>query len=188
MITKIFIDLDGVAADFCEPVFKFFGKRFEEARGRWDLREIFGISNLDLDFLHRDTFWEGLKVCVGAEWLIGKCISRVGIENVAFLSDPMHWRGSANGKRSWVRKHFPGFSERLILTGAKHFLASPDALLIDDRDLNIEKFRAAGGAGILIPRHWNSEFNNADLFMSIFELRLKGVFENAGSCPKNRPE
>ncbi len=63
------------------------------------------------------------------------------------------------GKETWCRRFFddPWF-RRMIPTSHKHLLASPSvpAVLIDDCDANVERFRAAGGHGIVFPAHHNS--------------------------------
>jgi 5'(3')-deoxyribonucleotidase len=66
------------------------------------------------------------------------------------------------GKLRWCRRFFDvGHFDRLIPTHAKHLLANPHTLLIDDSDANVDSFRAppaphAGGAAILFPAHHNT--------------------------------
>lgn len=60
----------------------------------------------------------------------------------------------ARAKIKWIQRELPEI-DYLIGTN-KSFCAGPEALLIDDCDDNINNFRKSGGAGILVPRPWNS--------------------------------
>jgi len=53
-------------------------------------------------------------------------------------------------------EHFPQFQRRFLFGPAKAFCASPERVLIDDYDGNVDKFRAAGGHAILVPQSYNS--------------------------------
>jgi hypothetical protein len=61
-----------------------------------------------------------------------------------------------DGKKQWIRRYLPEEMWNNYLIGPpKHLCASPDALLIDDVEENVDKFRAYGGRAVLFPRPWN---------------------------------
>ncbi len=81
-------------------------------------------------------------------------------DDFALVSAPTRHPSSYSGKKIWVDKYLqPHLNQRikLIVTGEKHLLATPDRLLIDDNDQNIKKFQAAGGRVITFPQIWNSQ-------------------------------
>ena len=61
------------------------------------------------------------------------------------------------GKVDWLQKHIKnGTHGTIIASGPKHLLAKPGHVLIDDKDENVDEFRANGGQAYLIPQPWNS--------------------------------
>ena len=60
----------------------------------------------------------------------------------------------------------------MIFTGAKKFIAGPGRWLIDDKDANVEAFRAAGGQAITVPRPWNSEHGKSHQVMETIRKEL----------------
>ena len=82
--------------------------------------------------------------------------------------------GSYEGKQLWIEKNIAAMEKRTIITNAaKSTFAAPDALLIDDRDKNVDEFRAAGGHAILIPRPWNSSYEKRNDSYQVFVEELK---------------
>lgn len=60
------------------------------------------------------------------------------------------------GKRAWIDKHLGETFSRVMFGPQKHLFAKPGAVLIDDFDGNISRFRAFGGVGITFPQPWNA--------------------------------
>lgn len=77
-------------------------------------------------------------------------------KSIAILSTPSLNEGCMPGKELWIRKHLPFLSRQYIFAPSKKFCARPTSILIDDRDKNVDEFRAAGGQAFLLPRPWNS--------------------------------
>ena len=69
--------------------------------------------------------------------------------NPELLSAPSREESSKMGKRIWVKRELPG--TKLILRQAerKQEFATPNSILIDDRADNIQRWKDAGGVGIL---------------------------------------
>lgn len=69
--------------------------------------------------------------------------------NPVILSAPSEKNESRVGKMRWVRRELPGV--KLILRSAeyKREFASPNSILIDDLEKNIDQWIESGGIGIL---------------------------------------
>ena len=65
------------------------------------------------------------------------------------LSAPSRQESSRIGKQKWVEQNIPGTILLLKSAEYKQFYASPKSILIDDRADNIQRWKAAGGVGIL---------------------------------------
>lgn len=161
---KIFLDMDGVLVDFMRPVMAVHGIRYDmyPVEAGWDIMEAVGILAPEKKLTVSEfwapcdrKFWAGLPKTNLCDTLIRTVEGYVGAENVALLTSAM-WPEAAAGKVDWVMSNYPQYQSRLIMGTAKEFMAGPDRLLIDDRDKNVEDFRAAGGRAIKVPRPWNT--------------------------------
>ena len=65
------------------------------------------------------------------------------------MSAPSRENSSRVGKHQWVERELPGVPLLLRSAERKKDLAEPNAILIDDREDNINEWRAAKGIGIL---------------------------------------
>jgi 5'(3')-deoxyribonucleotidase len=148
---KCFLDMDGVIVDFVGGMYKLAG-----------LPRHYGPS---ADHLYAATvgemgreFWANLKPTPEFTTIIRFVEHNFGMENCCILTSPCPTPGCMDGKRDWLAKYFPYFiqNNRFLMGSCKEFCAEPQAVLIDDHDDNINKFRAAGGLGILVPQPWNS--------------------------------
>ena len=135
---KIYCDLDGVLIDF--------KKGYEKLTGD------------DLGNEHRnDTrFWDpinkaGYDFWINLEWMDDghKLWDFISPYNPEILSAPSRQTESRVAKHDWVERELPG--THLILRSAEHKkdFASPNSILIDDREDNIKGWIDAGGIGIL---------------------------------------
>ncbi len=69
--------------------------------------------------------------------------------NPILLSAPSREESSRIGKAVWVKHKIPGTKLILRYAKQKQQLATPKSILIDDRQINIDQWEAAGGVGIL---------------------------------------
>jgi 5'(3')-deoxyribonucleotidase len=174
----IFLDLDGVLVDFIGAALRLHSREdfFETPsnRGLWDIEELVAGSKRKFWApLDGPKFWSSLEKLPESDQIVHWCAEKVGEENVAILTTPSSSPYCIPGKQQWLRKYYPQFSSRTIFTGAKEFLAAPGKFLVDDRDLNVEKFNKAGGTGILVPRLWNA---GHPLYSNVMET-LNGQWE-----------
>ena len=105
----------------------------------------------------RDKFWDfidnqiGVKFWAGMPWMEdGKQYwEYISKYNPILLSAPSINNESRLGKRLWVKKHLPGTPLKLAYAINKKNYAKENAILIDDREQNIQQWRENGGIGIL---------------------------------------
>ena len=155
MTHQVYVDMDGVVADFLTPTKEFFGIRPTDSK-----RDLDTLLNQGKGFLRLQrewpTFWMDLPRMPHALdlWEVVRpyhpCI---------LTALPESWPSAATGKYVWVKRHLSkfGYNPRqefhAVLRSQKvKFAKQPDGtpnVLIDDFDKNINEWRSAGGIGIL---------------------------------------
>jgi len=134
---KIYCDMDGVIVDF--------DKGYKELTGR----------NASFD-IPKEEFWEPISKAGAPFWIKLKWMpdgkqlwDYIKGYNPDLLSAPSREESSKMGKRIWVKREVPG--AKLILRSAerKQEFATPNSILIDDRADNIQRWKDAGGIGIV---------------------------------------
>lgn len=144
---KIYLDMDGVIADFEAQYVKLFGERPTEVQRR----------NKEF-YQYWSTFVEGgnfakLPVHEGAVELLRTI-------NTEFKDCPVEILSSSGGqkyhdevakqKRHWLKRHGIDYTALVVPGGSKKAeYATKNTVLIDDTYRNIKRFRDAGGYGIL---------------------------------------
>lgn len=160
----VFIDLDGIVADFVRGLMARYKKPwpYDTVRGEkaWDISQLWGMTWEDLERGLDRSFWSNLPKTAEADDVMSLASNLCGRQNLCFLSSPVRTLGCADGKRLWVEEHYPGVP--LLLSCAaqgaavpKHFLAHERAILIDDHSPNVDAFDLHGGEAFLFPRPWN---------------------------------
>jgi nicotinamide mononucleotide adenylyltransferase/lambda repressor-like predicted transcriptional regulator len=134
---KIYCDMDGVIVDF--------DKGYKELTGR------------DASFdIPKEEFWAPISKAGAPFWIKLKWMpdgkqlwDYIKGYNPELLSAPSREESSKMGKRIWVKRELPG--TKLILRQAerKQEFATPNSILIDDRADNIQRWKDAGGIGII---------------------------------------
>jgi hypothetical protein len=133
---KIYCDMDGVLVDFDKGYKDLTGT---EASFSTDPKQ----------------FWEPIQKAGAAFWIKLKWMpdgkqlwNYIDKYNPELLSAPSRDESSKIGKFVWVKRNMPG--TKLILRAAeqKQQFAKPNAILIDDRADNIQRWKDAGGVGI----------------------------------------
>lgn len=157
----IFLDMDGVLVDFVGGVLELFGVDHDQLYRVWPVNqhpfhEELGVK--EDEFYERinannGKMWENLKPYPFATWFYETCKS---IAETTILSSPAG-ADSAAGKIRFLQRWTgnPLFND-YILTSKKKMCASPNCILIDDKNENVEEFRKAGGNAILFPQRWNN--------------------------------
>lgn len=194
MPAAIYLDLDGVLADFdaglralgIEPAAELNRSRDampEEMRQR---------KEAIYERIAATRFYEDLPLMPGAEALWQAVVD---LEPIILTAAPSYYRdrpgnafaAAAQQKFRWVRARLGDVPpERFVCTtsGRKQsFLGLVDGtpqVLVDDREANVERWRQAGGLGIL---HLDSEAT----IESLKAIRANGVAPPKGSLGRSSP-
>lgn len=151
-IERIFLDVDGVLADFAGAAVRACG--FPDlVPSHWHFYEDMGLTAEGMwERIHADPlFWENLPEYEWYEELVDMCLS---IAPVTIVTHPADHPDSWAGKYLWLKERAWAHDD-IVMTSQKHLLAGPGRLLIDDSDSNTDKWHDAGGVAWLFPRRWN---------------------------------
>jgi len=159
-IKTCFIDMDGVLVDFVSAACKAHNRPnpYDDKvnYGVFEMDKIWGMIQQEFwEPLNDPGFWELMDKLPDADNIIEWACRAFSTQRVAILTAPSLGLRCVNEKRNWVRRNYPQLVDQIIFTGAKQFLAHNTALLIDDRDKNVDDFQCAGGVALLYPRLWN---------------------------------
>jgi len=164
-IDQILLDMDGVISDFVTAALTVHDRldAFENwPDGEWDIPTVLGISGSQfwkkIDARgHR--FWSGLAPYSWTHELVDAIR---GTAPFTILSSPSMHAECPTGKINWLREHLETGFHDFMFGRSKHLCAKPNAVLIDDSDINVDRFRTCGGHAILFPQRWNSNFHIDD--------------------------
>lgn len=158
---RIYLDVDGVLADFSGAVVKHYGIPDHPTESYWywiiDKFKEKNPGSTESDFwegLDKD-FWLSIEETKEAReiYALAKWYGRG--EEPILATSPSY--DSAGWKQLWIRQHFPDvfYQGRYVLSPSKHLLARSNRVLVDDYYVNIDKWIMGGGFGILVPRPYN---------------------------------
>ena len=187
MIKRILLDIDDVCNRFTMTALHYVGCRIDPMQYtsfppecQFDIvcaaNKLLGYERFNVsDFWEHipRKFWANAPPSAEFPLLIGWCESLVGQENVCLLTSPTIDPDCLAGKLEWIHQFAPRWLHRQYLVGpCKQFAAHPEALLIDDSDKNVNKFRSWGGQAVLVPRPWNTNhaLNTMEHLAHAFEL------------------
>jgi 5'(3')-deoxyribonucleotidase len=175
-VYKVFVDMDGVLADFVKCCLRVHGVPLDlwekpEHRGKFWMNEFWGMTNEEfwVKIKEEEEFWDRLEPYSNASGLMQVLESKLPKSSIYILSAPPPYSRAHVGKLNWIQKHFPDYATRTILTQHKSLLAAPDRLLIDDGDHNIKPFKSAGGQVARVARPWNEGHKQLRDFKKISE-------------------
>lgn len=180
MRATIYLDLDGVLVDWLRGILTLAGVPADEHaawRQRctdWDaVNRLFAEAIGVPEKQGMDALWAAVDE-KGADWwsdlpwtprgrqLLVACLE-TGCD-VVFVTSPSRDAQSAAGKIGWLAMHVKGqdrlnrpHKRNFAICSAKHMLAGPGKLLIDDRAKNCERFEEHGGTAINWPQPWNQD-------------------------------
>lgn len=176
----VYLDMDGVIADFFGGVERLYGvdhwKQLTSDKTK-DLKQevIDRIAGTDFfahlpKFSTADTLIEMIKKFTGGRYSI--------------LTSPLRGDNENSGyyKKIWIGKNIVKPDE-IIVTGRKESYASKNGvsnILIDDRPINISKWESKGGYGILYQANKDSLSKIAQGFENYSKRQLEPVEDAAG--------
>ena len=142
-ITKIFVDMDGVLADFVRGV-----EGPEYLNGPLVSEQTYDDRKIELS---NKGLFRNLPTMPGMSNLL-EYIKKTGIDwEILTASGSLNRTVVTNDKINWIREHV---DPKVIITATikgedKAAFAKPDYILIDDRESNIRAWEEAGGVGII---------------------------------------
>jgi len=158
MIRKLFLDLDGVLADFDSAVIDYLNldiSGIDMSHRNWStILNCFSGSEEEFWRALPEAFWQHyIPFTDEAKEILDMTEEYFPI----LLTCPTPYNG-ATGKMLWIKKHLPEFYNdgRWFIGCGKEFLSDKWHVLIDDADHNIYTWERNGGYGILVPRPWNN--------------------------------
>ena len=160
-INRIFLDLDGVLADWLSPAVRAHGRDPDEVLAAWpastyDLAKVLGVSTNALwKPIHAQgaAFWEQLEPYPWVHDMVRGCQE---FAPTTILTSPSLDPMAAAGKVAWMQRVLGRDFRDFLIGPDKPSCARPGAVLIDDRDSGCEDFIAAGGNAVVFPQPWNS--------------------------------
>ena len=163
MRTTIFLDMDGVTANFVKGVCDVTGCSYEKVwrewpKGQYDIKGPLGIAGTDAELFaiieQKETFWEDLEEFPWSADLYAS-LSQMG--RVYFCSSPTWDANSIAGKHRWLQARFGKDFKDFVYTSHKYLLARPDTILVDDFEDHVNDFVDDTGRarGLLFPSKMN---------------------------------
>jgi hypothetical protein len=141
----IYIDMDGVVANFDKRFREMFGCSIEDMTDKPVFADFWARRCANEFFTHLDAIPEGIEMVDEIYSLGLPC---------AFLTSTgggFHHYGIARQKSTWLARHFSNAIPVIFCTGtaSKAAFAGLRSLLIDDREKVLTAFIGAGGSGVL---------------------------------------
>ncbi len=146
---KVYLDMDGVLADFNQRFRDLSGMEPSEFESKYGRKAFWNL----IDEEHKIKFWVGIKPMDGASSLV----DAVKDYDYELLTSPSAKKQSYLGKILWVKNHtgdvFPSKPRINFKKAKEKHLIKPQLaktdILIDDREDTIGRWNAAGGTGIV---------------------------------------
>ena len=182
-ILRVYLDMDGVCANFVEGACEAFGRDYDKVIQNWEKGQYDMVKVLDLkdeatlweiiDYSRNGEFWRSLNPY---PWFdrITNLLDQSGALWY-FASSPSKATHSSMMKLEWINRWCPRRSTNYILTHHKHLLAQPNTLLIDDSDMNCSKYIESGGEALVFPQPWNNNTRTVEEFFEILSMRLSAL-------------
>lgn len=150
---KIYLDCDGVLANWCKQV-HYWSETQEVAWDAWDGYKRLGITEDQLNEMMRHVgFWKDMEVLPGAKKLFGN-LKKLG--TVKICTRPYPSPNCLYGRSVWLQENFGVGIADTIYMHDKWELAKEGTLLIDDNLENCQLFADMGGNSILFPTTYNT--------------------------------
>ncbi len=154
--TRVYIDMDGILADFNRGVRELCRMEPQSQNGKTDLK---ADDRMWEAIRETDHFYDRLDLIPGAKEMFDRLLEKYGDRFEILTGIPREERGivtAAEDKIRWTRRML---SEKVKVRTVcrKHkqqYCTGPESVLIDDREKTIREWREQGGTGIL---HVNPE-------------------------------
>jgi hypothetical protein len=176
---RCLVDLDGVLVNFISGWEKLHGITLNKPWpvGIYDMPTVYDFPIERFWDGMTEQFWVDLPFMPDGREILAIIESCFDKKDICLISRTPYYVGfhskGAGGKIGWIEKNLPEYLDNFLLGPAKHFLATPNSILIDDWDKNIDAFNVGGGRGILYPRIWNSNYSLVASGLPYLHQRLR---------------
>jgi hypothetical protein len=143
-ITKIYLDMDGVIADFNKRYKELYKMEPKEAEDKKEFYKFFDEFIASKQFATLDLMPDAV--------LLLNYLSKLNIPTEILSSTASEKRDAdiRPQKLMWLQTHNIGFKVNLVPgKRLKKDFSNPNSILIDDTPINIDQWRREGGVGIL---------------------------------------
>jgi hypothetical protein len=143
-ITKIYLDMDGVIADFNKRYKALYKMEPKEAEDKKEFYKFFDEFIATKQFATLDLMPDAVTLL--------NYLSKLNIPTEILSSTASEKRDAdiRAQKLMWLQTHNIGFKVNLVPgKRLKKDFSNPNSLLIDDTPVNIDQWRREGGVGIL---------------------------------------
>lgn len=177
---KLLLDLDGVCANFVKAICKEHGRPdpYTEAEnlGCYNMAHLWGMPEEKFYApLNNIKWWVNVDPMPDLPAIKELIFKYFKVEDICILSEPPSIAPLAMiGKWIWCKDHLPEIKNRLFGT-TKDFCACENIILLDDDQYKIDRFRMAGGRGVLMPRPWNPLFDRSGE-LAFVEVNFEAMF------------
>ena len=180
---RVFFDLDGVLVDFDGGMQKAHNRTIDfpvNQQRPFYIESVWGLTAEEFwQPTHTIEFWSGLQWTHDGQALIEVVREFVPDKNIGVLSSPALHPTCAGGKLKWVATHMPWVRSRTFIGSRKDFLAHQNAILLEDNEDKYNRFIKAGGHSILVPRHWNSNYQHANNTVQYVREQMQTIMQTA---------
>lgn len=158
---NIFVDIDGVLADFVGAALALHKAdnpwNNGNNLGKYELPELIGMSaNKFWEPTNTHEFWESLTPLPEGIAMLKFLEHDFPRDKIYLATSPTLSPHCSAGKHAWIAKHLPNYTRKSFIGASKEvFGMIPSSILIDDCETNIDKFIQVGGRGLLWPQPWN---------------------------------
>lgn len=177
---KLLLDLDGVCADFVKAICKTHDKPYPyteaENLGCYDIPTLWGMPEREFYApLNNVRWWIDVDPIPDLSAIKELIFKYFKLDDICILSFPPPTAPFAMvGKWIWCNNYLPEIRNKLF-GNTKDFCACENVILLDDDQHKIDKFRMAGGRGVLMPRPWNPMFDRSGE-LAFVEANFEAMF------------
>jgi hypothetical protein len=144
---------------------------YEKGPEGWNWHDEIGWSFDAVSQLCDFEFWRGLSWCSDGWDILQTILNFVDQKDITLLTTPMPHIMSASGKMAWIGQNLSAYLRSTCIysggctiegqppVGKELFAQIPGAILIDDCQRNVERWRHAGGKAVVVPRWWNDLYD-----------------------------
>jgi len=160
---KIFLDMDGVIVNLVSSLLKKYNKDYHDSVKPEDIKS-FGIHKyvkinraIYNYFKLPGMFGEELEPFENAISVI-KMIAEEYPQTYILTTPHDSSETCERDKKNWVRKHLPFFNTKnIIFSHHKHLLSKPGDIILEDKPLDLKRWKDNGGISICYNQPWNQE-------------------------------